>query len=628
MKTTKSSFLHSRIRKYISGDGGNLLTQTLVLQCILAAPTMAAQFTWDTDSGTTGAQDGAGTWDTGTKFWNGTSTVAWGNTSADEAIFGNGGTAGAITFATSRIINKLTFNAVASGSYSLGGVGELRIQGTSPGITSNTSASITSPLRSDSAGTTTFTSNSGTLTLGFSRLSRNTGGARTFELGGDGDGAWTTGIINPHSDAVVSITKTGAGTWTQSGYNGYTGVTTISDGVLSTDRIGNPTTAVNNGTLLNLTTTAATSTVTLTSGSTTSLTVGQTVYNINIPGGSTIASITSATTFVLSSGTGVVAGTSQPAVFGEASGLGLATADASNLVFNGTGSGGTLKYTGATKDTGRAFTINANKIAKIEVTNSSANLSFVGATGAATNGALTKLGAGTLTLTGTNTYTGATTVNAGKLAIGTAGSLANTAVTVGGASATGTPTLAGGGTIAGATVIAAAGGGVVGIHAPGVAGVSNGVGSQTFSSTLNYQTGSIFEWDLSAISTTDPGVVADGSTGTYDQVVANGAAGSVTGTGAVFQVVLGGNAFTDVFWNTNKSWANIFSGAGTPSNLASIFTSFSNTGGLSGGNGTVTGQGQFTFTGSSLNWTAVPEPTSALAGLLIGAGLLRRRRNA
>jgi uncharacterized protein (TIGR03382 family) len=27
-----------------------------------------------------------------------------------------------------------------------------------------------------------------------------------------------------------------------------------------------------------------------------------------------------------------------------------------------------------------------------------------------------------------------------------------------------------------------------------------------------------------------------------------------------------------------------------------------------------------------LQWTAIPEPTSALAGLLLGAGLLRRRR--
>jgi hypothetical protein len=34
----------------------------------------------------------------------------------------------------------------------------------------------------------------------------------------------------------------------------------------------------------------------------------------------------------------------------------------------------------------------------------------------------------------------------------------------------------------------------------------------------------------------------------------------------------------------------------------------------------------FTLTGSSLSFTAVPEPTSALAGILLGAGLLRRRR--
>jgi hypothetical protein len=38
--------------------------------------------------------------------------------------------------------------------------------------------------------------------------------------------------------------------------------------------------------------------------------------------------------------------------------------------------------------------------------------------------------------------------------------------------------------------------------------------------------------------------------------------------------------------------------------------------------------GSFSFTGSTLTWTAVPEPTSALAGLLIAAGLLRRRRGA
>jgi uncharacterized protein (TIGR03382 family) len=39
-----------------------------------------------------------------------------------------------------------------------------------------------------------------------------------------------------------------------------------------------------------------------------------------------------------------------------------------------------------------------------------------------------------------------------------------------------------------------------------------------------------------------------------------------------------------------------------------------------------TTQGSFSITGSTLTWTAVPEPTSALAGLLITAGLRRRRR--
>ena len=42
----------------------------------------------------------------------------------------------------------------------------------------------------------------------------------------------------------------------------------------------------------------------------------------------------------------------------------------------------------------------------------------------------------------------------------------------------------------------------------------------------------------------------------------------------------------------------------------------------------VSSYGSFTFTGTTLTWNAVPEPTSALAGLLLAAGSLRRHRGA
>ncbi len=102
---------------------------------------------------------------------------------------------------------------------------------------------------------------------------------------------------------------------------------------------------------------------------------------------------------------------------GAASSIGASTSDANNLKLDG----GTLKYTGGNTTSDRAFSISAGKIASIETTG---NLSLAGATGTSTTGALSKSGSGILTLTGLQTYTGATSVNAGTLKIGPAGGIA------------------------------------------------------------------------------------------------------------------------------------------------------------------------------------------------------------
>lgn len=257
------------------------------------------------------------------------------------------------------------------------------------------------------------------------------------------------------------------------------------------------------------------------------------------------------------------------------------------------------------------------------------NFEYTTAVSSNTRG-LSKLGANTLTLSGASAYTGPTTVQAGTLTLAATGSINNTSgisiasgatydvSAVSGYTVGSTQTLSGAGNVTGAVILA-------GTHSPGAVGVSNGVGTQTFSSTLNYGTGSIFEWNLNAASAADPGAAAsNAATGTYDQVVAGGA---ITGGAAIFKIVLSGNTFSDAFWQTSKSWTNIFSGTGTPASLGDVFASFDASSGIDS-NGLVDGIGQFSFNeaSSTLNWSPVPEPSSALAGLLLAAGLLRRRR--
>lgn len=229
---------------------------------------------------------------------------------------------------------------------------------------------------------------------------------------------------------------------------------------------------------------------------------------------------------------------------------------------------------------------------------------------------LVKNSVGTNTLTATSTYTGTTTVNAGKMVMGTsaAHTFATSGVTVASAA-----TLGGSGTIAGNLVLNAessSGAKDGGKLAPG-----NDPGVLTASGTTTFNTGSIFAWTI------DTDTVTPGRGTEYAGLNTT----SVSGTDAVFQIVTSDSeGFGDNFWETNHTWSDIFKDAAGSESLGndwlSMFSSFA----FSNGTSTISAptNGSFTWTnsGNTLSWTAVPEPTAPLGGLLIAVGLLRRRR--
>ena len=235
----------------------------------------------------------------------------------------------------------------------------------------------------------------------------------------------------------------------------------------------------------------------------------------------------------------------------------------------------------------------------------SKSVTFPGPLVAAYNssGGLTKQGTGTLTLTASNSYLGATTISAGTLALSglaavstsgtidvrSAATLDVTALT-GGLTVGGTQTLMGSGTVAGNVTVS-------GTHRPG-----NGVGKGTFKSgTLTFRPSSHLGWELVTSSTSTPGT-------NYDQVVA-GAVSFVPG--ALLDISLTGSGstvdFTNTFWTTSHVWTVVSSTAttGTP-NIGGV--SLDTTG------HSVTSYGGFsvqnTTAGITLTWTpGVPTNT-------------------
>jgi autotransporter-associated beta strand protein len=259
---------------------------------------------------------------------------------------------------------------------------------------------------------------------------------------------------------------------------------------------------------------------------------------------------------------------------------------------------------------------------------------------------LTKQGLGTLILTGTHAYTGDTLVSGGILRLGVGGSLSSaTKITVStgatfdsgatplGIAAgqefkvnggiTGNLDISNGGILSGSGTIT----GDVTFADGGIHAVGNSPGHQDIVGNGTYDEGSYFYWDLTV--PTDPS--ANFSAEVQSQATLGSEWDSVSYTGdllgeagAIFRVVLDTGDFTNDFWLTGRRWNSVFNADNLGLvDLNTIFTTFE----FYNSGGTIAApiEGSFSFDGGDLVF-AIPEPSSALFGLLIGAGLLRRRR--
>jgi autotransporter-associated beta strand protein len=363
-----------------------------------------------TKVGTTGAP----TW-SGLNTYTGVTTIGGTTGLVTVNILANGGVASGIGASTSAASN-LVFAGTTAGLVYQGNIldGALTLGSRSASTDrlftlSGSGATLSSTVSNNNA---IVWSNTGAIVHG-----TNADRTLIFDGSSTGDNTFNPQITNS-TGFVTSVTKNGAGQWNLgNSSNTYTGSTTVTNGILALNHNG----ALPENSPLLLAPSSATSAAVFQMSGTfeRNLAATATAGSGTITFGGTIASTTGGVGFAAHSTELLVAigGTGSPTALTWGSGGFVGTAFAQNLVLNSTTALSSVDFRNAIDLGASARTINV-----LDNGNTGADYATMSGVLSGAGGGIVKIGAGILRLTGANTYTGLTQVQAGTLVVQSLGS--------------------------------------------------------------------------------------------------------------------------------------------------------------------------------------------------------------
>ncbi len=543
------------------GDGGQYARVSSYAGTIINTVFPHAWLTWTANAASTAAVDGSGTWNlSSTNFTDGANFAFNGPEKTQIVTFGNGnGAAGTVTLGATIPFDAITFNAAGSGSYTIAGAGALALTaGADSIITTNVDATISANI---------FATNTSLHGYGSypanNKLEKN--GAANLTL--TGNVSLSNGVAFYARGGGTTITNNAvftAGFYTSIAvYSGESASLTLSGNAAYNsanqdfnlaDLGGTGTLNVQNSATLNV------ANLYVGKGSA-GLTGAGGTGTVNQSGGSiTTTSLSLATNHPQSIGTfNLNAGTLSTASI--TGGLGNSTFN-----FNG----GTLNVSANTATLMQnltSATINNTALINTSIFNATLNQPLAHNPLAPTiDGGLTKSGSGTLTLGAASSYTGPTTITAGKILLNPASGAAAVAIqpvaaysfdSVSGSAVlnTGSGGTAMNGALTGSAAITAGGkfGNALNLTSGGSLVVNNPI----------TDTGGAANWTISAwVKPTTPGASilnkSDGSTWTWDNSIFYLGDGSGAGSGGIPSAVRYGRGFFQASASTpsvaNGAW--------------------------------------------------------------------------